>query len=193
MFISNSPRLFAGNHVLLRLSVPRHSPYALFRLNSLACSLSRFRVTRSKFRSCLSFANNCLGCNEKTVLSNILHHCFHHRGFPRRRIVVPSFGKTFYCLPNYNYLFVSFLIRFSMNNPGLPCGIPRAQARTTLRIMRLCGSALAPIAFRLWVSLCASCIQSKKRLVGLIESRFAKTLMRSFGQSRIRLHGCWWA
>ena len=82
MFISNSPRLFAGNHVLLRLSVPRHSPYALFRLNSLACSLSRSRVTRSKFRSCLSFANNCLGCNEKTVLSNILHHCFPPPGFP---------------------------------------------------------------------------------------------------------------
>ena len=117
MFISNSPRLFAGNHVLLRLSVPRHSPYALFRLNSLACSLSRSRVTRSKFRSCLSFANNCLGCNEKTVLSNILHHRFPPPGIsPRRRIVVPSFGKTFYCLPNYNYLFVSFLIRFSMNN-----------------------------------------------------------------------------
>ena len=38
MLISSSPRLFAGNHVLLRLSVPRHSPYALFRLNSLACS-----------------------------------------------------------------------------------------------------------------------------------------------------------
>ena len=32
--ISNSPRLFAGYRVLLRLSVPRHSPYALFRLNS---------------------------------------------------------------------------------------------------------------------------------------------------------------
>ena len=95
MLISSSPRLFAGNHVLLRLSVPRHSPYALFRLNSLACSLSRFRDTRSKFRSCLSFANNCLGCNEKTVLSNILHHRFHHRSFLRRRIVVPSFGKTF--------------------------------------------------------------------------------------------------
>ena len=122
MFISNSPRLFAGNHVLLRLSVPRHSPYALFRLNSLACSLSRSRVTRSKFRSCLSFANNCLGCNEKTVLSNILHHCFHHRGsLPDGEFVVPSFGKTFYCLPNYNYLFVSFLIRFSMNNPDPHC------------------------------------------------------------------------
>ena len=123
MFISNSPRLFAGNHVLLRLSVPRHSPYALFRLNSLACSLSRSRVTRSKFRSCLSFANNCLGCNEKTVLSNILHHCFHHRGsLPDGEFVVPSFGKTFYCLPNYNYLFVSFLIRFSMNNRFLANG-----------------------------------------------------------------------
>ena len=33
-FISNSPQLIAGNRVLLRLSVPRHSPYALFRLNS---------------------------------------------------------------------------------------------------------------------------------------------------------------
>ena len=141
MFISNSPRLFAGNHVLRRLSVPRHSPYALFRLNSFARS--------HKFRSCLSFANNCLGCNEKTVLSNFLHHRFPPPGIsPRQRIVVPSFGKTFYCLPNYNYLFVSFLIRFSMNNPGLPCGIPRAQARTTLRIMRLCGSALAPIPFQ---------------------------------------------
>ena len=32
--ISSLPRLFAGYHVLLRLSVPRHSPYALFRLNS---------------------------------------------------------------------------------------------------------------------------------------------------------------
>ena len=101
MFISNSPRLFAGNHVLRRLSVPRHSPYALFRLNSFARS--------HKLRSCLSFANNCLGCNEKTVLSNILHHRFPPpRISPRRRIVVPSFGKTFYCLPNYNYLFVFF-------------------------------------------------------------------------------------
>ena len=73
-FISNSPRLFAGNHVLRRLSVPRHSPYALFRLNSFARS--------HKFRSCLSFANNCLGCNEKTVLSNFLHHCFPPPEFP---------------------------------------------------------------------------------------------------------------
>ena len=29
----------------------------------------------------------------------------------------PLSERPFYCLPNYNYLFVSFLIRFSMNNP----------------------------------------------------------------------------
>ena len=45
--ISSSPRLFAGNHVLLRLSVPRHSPYALFRLNSLACFVLSFVRTLS--------------------------------------------------------------------------------------------------------------------------------------------------
>ena len=32
MDICSSPRLFAAYHVLLRLSVPRHSPYALGRL-----------------------------------------------------------------------------------------------------------------------------------------------------------------
>ena len=37
MLISSSPWLIAGCRVLLRLSVPRHSPYALFRLNSSAC------------------------------------------------------------------------------------------------------------------------------------------------------------
>ena len=115
MFISNSPRLFAGNHVLRRLSVPRHSPYALFRLNSFARS--------HKFRSCLSFANNCLGCNEKTVLSNILHHRFPPPEFPPTANCSSLFRKDlFKCLPNYNYLFVSFLIRFSMNNRFLANG-----------------------------------------------------------------------
>ena len=44
--ISTSPRLFAGYHVLHRLSVPRHSPYALFRLNSLPVSLLRKNILR---------------------------------------------------------------------------------------------------------------------------------------------------
>ena len=38
--ISGSPQLIAGCRVLLRLSVPRHSPYALLCLNGLAVSLS---------------------------------------------------------------------------------------------------------------------------------------------------------
>ena len=40
MLIYNSPQLIAVNRVLLRLLMPRHSPYALFRLNFLCCSFS---------------------------------------------------------------------------------------------------------------------------------------------------------
>ena len=47
--ISTSPRLIAGNHVLHRLSVPRHSPYALFRLNSLFFVLHFILETSSAF------------------------------------------------------------------------------------------------------------------------------------------------
>ena len=48
MLICSSPQLIAACHVLLRLLMPRHSPYALFRLNFLS-SLS-----------CLSFVNKYL-------------------------------------------------------------------------------------------------------------------------------------
>ena len=44
--ICSSPWLIAACHVLLRLLMPRHSPYALSSLNLLVLS-------------CLSFANNC--------------------------------------------------------------------------------------------------------------------------------------
>ena len=40
MLIYSSPQLIAVNRVLLRLLMPRHSPYALVRLNFLCCSLS---------------------------------------------------------------------------------------------------------------------------------------------------------
>ena len=46
MFISNSPWLIAGCRVLLRLLVPRHSPYALFRLNSFLASFSQLLQVR---------------------------------------------------------------------------------------------------------------------------------------------------
>ena len=40
MLIYNSPRLIAVSHVLLRLLMPRHSPYALSSLNFLKINLS---------------------------------------------------------------------------------------------------------------------------------------------------------
>ena len=73
MDISSSPRLIAGNHVLHRLSVPRHSPYALFRLNSRLL-FSIFLGIFSAFY-CLSFANNCfsLGCKLKRPFGLLIH------------------------------------------------------------------------------------------------------------------------
>ena len=47
--ISTLPRLIAGYHVLHRLSVPRHSPYALFRLNSRLLVLFSFKKISSSF------------------------------------------------------------------------------------------------------------------------------------------------
>ena len=61
MDISSSPRLIAGYRVLHRLSVPRHSPYALFRLNSRFAFLHNFSIRKQIQLFCLSFANNCFG------------------------------------------------------------------------------------------------------------------------------------
>ena len=47
--ISTSPWLIAGYRVLHRLSVPRHSPYALFRLNSFFFVLLFSLETSSAF------------------------------------------------------------------------------------------------------------------------------------------------
>ena len=152
MLICSSPQLIAAYHVLLRLLMPRHSPYALFRLNSLACS--------HKFASCLSFANNCLGCNEKTVLSNILHHRFPPPGFPPTANCSSLFRKD---------LFLSSKLQLSVR--FFPYSVFNEQSRSALRHPAL----------------------DKQALVGLIESRFAKTLMRSVDQSRVRLRRRWWA
>ena len=51
--ICSSPQLFAACHVLLRLPVPRHSPCALFSLNSMSTA----NLSRSKcFPRFLEFA-----------------------------------------------------------------------------------------------------------------------------------------
>ena len=72
MDISSSPRLIAGNRVLLRLSVPRHSPYALFRLNSRFAFLHNFLRKQIQL-FCLSFANNCFGLWIKRPIGFIIH------------------------------------------------------------------------------------------------------------------------
>ena len=48
MLIYSSPQLFAVSHVLLRLLMPRHSPYALVRLNFPAFAVF-------VLQNCLSF------------------------------------------------------------------------------------------------------------------------------------------
>ena len=48
------PRLFAACHVLLRLPVPRHPPYALSCLTSLLVFFANYFVNASLFFACLS-------------------------------------------------------------------------------------------------------------------------------------------
>ena len=62
--IYSSPRLFAVSHVLLRLPVPRHSPYALLRLNFFRFSrsldlLRSIRISLQRLFFNLAFLQNC--------------------------------------------------------------------------------------------------------------------------------------
>ena len=58
--IYSSPRLIAVSHVLHRLLMPRHSPYALLRLN-FSKRISRFSLLGSRsILNCLSFVNKYL-------------------------------------------------------------------------------------------------------------------------------------
>ena len=74
MYICYSPRLIAACHVLRRLPMPRHSPYALVRLNSLFCLFSRFlELLELRSENCvrsyrLSAAKLYLPSNQKDLL-----------------------------------------------------------------------------------------------------------------------------
>ena len=108
--ISSSPRLIAGNHVLHRLSVPRHSPYALFRLNSSLGSLSSSLY-------CLSFANNCWVVNFFSQKTNFFHtNCCAAEAIACSfdSIVVPTTERPSNLLKNlsHNYLFRFFCALF---------------------------------------------------------------------------------
>ena len=60
MLICSSPQLIAAYHVLHRLLMPRHSPYALIRLNFPISDLS-ITWFSSFFLNCLSFIKHFLG------------------------------------------------------------------------------------------------------------------------------------
>ena len=111
MLIYSSPRLIAVSHVLLRLLMPRHSPYALFRLNFLN------RSSRSIMR-----------CPSSQII--ILRLCYSPYFALLAKFVVINYtiyGKTFWFLSYLLFqgiksglflIICSFLflfIRFSMN------------------------------------------------------------------------------
>ena len=67
----------------------------------------------------MSFANNCLGCNEKTVLSNFLHHCFPPPGFPPTANCSSLFRKDLF-LSSKLQLSVRFFPYSVFNEQSLP-------------------------------------------------------------------------
>jgi hypothetical protein len=62
MLASNSPELFAGNRVLLRLCVPRYPPSALISLTTFAFSKTQnslaFRLNIGVFDTCRYLAEH---------------------------------------------------------------------------------------------------------------------------------------
>ena len=119
--------------------MPRHSPYALFRLNSS----SNFVLL--DLLNCLSFANNCfLGCelHKKTILflnSTIFHPLF--RVFGKIVFILsdnPYFWKDLLIskLKNLSIqLSVRFFLLYSVFNERLPCFARQGSA---------CASPFAP-------------------------------------------------
>ena len=147
MLIYNSPQLFAVSHVLRRLPVPRHSPYALLRLNSLFLVLFH----------CLSFVTvNCLGCLELLSQSLALLSFYHSRG----KIVVSHFlGKTFFDLlisKNLCSIICSFacflFIQFSMIFPAALAALVAKSSNLapTYRVLKRCACAPGSPIFHLW-------------------------------------------
>ena len=67
-FVCNSPQLIAAGHVLLRLLMPRHSPYALLSLN----------FCKSSFRTLLFSFSNCCDHHVVQLLGYFSHwqNCF---------------------------------------------------------------------------------------------------------------------
>ena len=68
ILIYSSPQLIAVSHVLLRLPMPRHSPYALFRLNFPICKSFDLRASlANNFFRLFYFTVNFAFCAKNVV------------------------------------------------------------------------------------------------------------------------------
>ena len=108
--ICSSPKLFAACHVLRRLPMPRHSPYALLRLNYLPFISLIFGCSRSSCLNCYVFRTFFLQLLELSLLGKI---CF---------VLPASFSEKpdFVFITVFSYSSLSCtLIRFSMSIPKL--------------------------------------------------------------------------
>ena len=111
--ICSSPQLIAACHVLHRLPMPRHSPYALLRLNYL----QQFDLLLLVLASC----KNCCAHTFAVLMAKLF--------FPIAISEKPDFLRVsphYSCFPYFSVMYVShaffrihmiryFLIRFSMN------------------------------------------------------------------------------
>ena len=111
--IYSSPRLFAVSHVLLRLLMPRHSPYALFACSSL---LNCFEIIVSYNEKAFS-----LFSPYTSVFGSIVVYPRSWKDLSLQKIFLISY-----------YLFVSFFIRFSMI-----FGLCPVSSETVPRLFRL--------------------------------------------------------
>ena len=119
MLICSSPQLIAACHVLHRLLMPRHSPYALIRLNFFCIVFLYFGsqisfwivwVSSELFSSGFKYWLY-LRC-EKTSFSRLLHFVFLSSTFRWNCIFPNNFGKTsiisYFCPLLFVFLLKSF-------------------------------------------------------------------------------------
>ena len=116
--ICSSPQLFAACHVLHRLPVPRHSPYALVRLNFPSVQFSHsellefhkqiFLVVNSSVKRFYPFCflNRLFHLSVKLYFTQIWKDLL---------IFANLLIKSLYCPLICSFLTLLFLIRFSMN------------------------------------------------------------------------------
>ena len=105
MLIYSYPQLIAVSHVLRRLLMPRHSPYALFRLN--------FSYSMNDLHSCAFLANNFFGCL-LLLISPFVQNVVFYQLYRKTMCYFFLLSKITLVFSQLSVSF-SFFIRFSMN------------------------------------------------------------------------------